>query len=130
MKKLGLVLLSCLVMAAAALPVQARDKDSEYITHVVFIWLKKPGNLQMQKEFVTASRTLNDLPGIVNRHVGIVEKSDRKIVDDSFDVAVTVTLKSKQALKAYLNHPRHKKLLEEVLKPMVGKIVAYDFVGK
>lgn len=108
---------------------QAKEqKVGSSISHVVLVWLKEPGNQQMRDKFVSASRSLNNLPGIISRHVGVVVPSEREIVDDSFDVAVTVTLKDEKALKAYMSHPRHKKVVQDVLKPLVGKIVAYDFV--
>jgi len=125
-------ILSILFMATVLLsaPVHAENKPvSKPISHIILVWLKEPGNAEMRQQFVEASKSLNDLPGIINRHVGISVKSNRKIVDDSFDVAVTVTLKDEAALKAYMNHPKHKQIVHDKLKPLVGKIIAYDFVS-
>jgi len=108
--------------------VQAQGKGT--YSHVVLVWLKDPGNAQMRKRFIENSRALNNLPGIISRHVGVVKASDRVIVDDTFDVAVTVTLKDKAAFDAYMNNPRHKKIVEEKLKPLVNRIVAYDFTSE
>lgn len=125
------ILIAWLVLILFSSFAQAKEQDSTgKISHVVLVWLKQPGDQKMRDEFVSASRSLNDLPGIISRHVGVVVPSGRKIVDDSFDVAVTVTLKDKAALKAYMGHPRHKKIVHDVLQPLVGKIVAYDFAGQ
>lgn len=105
-------------------------KDNKKVTHVVMVWLKEPGNAQQRSAFIKASEKLNNLPGIVNRHVGVVMAGDRRIVDDTFDVAVTVTMESKAALKAYLNNPKHKKILHEQIKPLVNRTVAYDFISQ
>lgn len=105
-------------------------EESKKITHVVMVWLKQPGNEQQRSAFIKASEQLNDLPGIVNRHVGVVVSSDRGIVDDTFDVAVSVTMESQQALKAYLNHPKHQKILNEKIKPLINRTVAYDFISQ
>lgn len=105
-------------------------KDNKKITHVVMVWLKQPGNEQQRSAFIKASERLNDLPGIVNRHVGVVIASDRGIVDDTFDVAVSVTLESEEALKAYLNNPKHKKTLNEKIKPLINRTVAYSFISQ
>lgn len=102
-------------------------KDDKPFTHVVLVWLKEPGNTEMRKQFVEASSSLNNLPGILYRHVGVAVASDRVIVDDTFDVATTVTVKDKKAFKDYMEHPKHKKVVEEKLKPLVNRIVAYDF---
>ncbi len=117
------LILGCLLFAA---PVQAKEEGKE-ITHVIMVWLNKTGDEKARSEFAKISETLNDLPGIVYRHVGVVSKSDRQIVDDTFDVAITVTLKDKASLKAYLEHPKHKEVLKKI-KPMVNRVVAYDFV--
>ena len=105
-------------------------EESKKITHMVMVWLKQPGNEQQRSAFIKASEQLNDLPGIVNRHVGVVVSSDRGIVDDTFDVAVSVTMESQQALKAYLNHPKHQKILNEKIKPLINRTVAYDFISQ
>ncbi len=128
MKKLLLLQLILLAYLSVFSGLASAEKNKK-ITHVVMVWLKEPGNVQQREAFIKASNQLNDLPGIVNRHVGVVVASDRKIVDDSFDVAVSVTLESKQALKAYLNDPRHKKVLHDKIKPLINRIVAYDFVS-
>ena len=105
-------------------------EENKKITHVVMVWLKEPGNEQQRAEFIKASELLNDLPGIVNRHVGVVRSSDRIIVNDTFDVAVTVTMESEAALKAYLNNPKHKKILKEKIKPLTNRVVVYDFISQ
>ena len=120
------MLLSYLVVFSGLISAEENKK----ISHVVMVWLNEPGNEQQRAEFIKASKELNNLPGVVNRHVGIVLSSDRKIVDDTFDVAVTVTLKNKAALKAYLNNPRHKKILHEKIKPLVNRTVVYDFISQ
>jgi hypothetical protein len=126
MKKQSAKLVTLLVLLLLS-PLVSADKDQR-ISHVVIVWLKQPGNEAMRQQFIEASQQLGELPGIVSRHVGVVSPSDRTIVDDTFDVAVTVTLKNKAALKAYLNNPKHKKILHDKIKPLVNRTVIYDFV--
>ena len=123
---LQVTLLAFLTMNAGFVSAEGNKK----VTHVVMVWLKEPGNEQQRAEFIKASEQLNDLPGIVNRHVGIVLPGDRSIVDDTFDVAVTVTMESKAALQAYLNNPKHKKILKEKIKPLTNRVVAYNFISQ
>ncbi len=119
-----LAILSCLFLIS---PVHASDKD-EVITHVIVIWLNKSGNEEARNKFITASKTLNDLPGIIHRNVSVVQKSNRSIVDDTFDVLITVTFKNKTALQAYLDHPKHKAAVK-LFKSMVNRIVIYNSIG-
>lgn len=125
------IVLQTLLFALLSLQVSfVTAEEDKKITHVVLVWLKDPGNEQQKIAFIKASEQLNNLPGIINRHVGVVSSSDRKIVDDTFDVAVTVTLENKKALKAYLNNPKHKKILHDKIKPIVNRTVAYDFISQ
>jgi len=130
MKKKLLLLQIILLALLSANTGYVFAKENKKVTHVVMVWLKEPGNAQQRTAFIKASEQLNSLPGIVNRHVGVVLPSDRHIVDDTFDVAVTVTMESRQALKNYLNNPQHKKILKEKIKPLINRAVAYDFISQ
>ncbi len=125
-KRCCLVLITICILSPLGV-LSASEKNT--ITHVVIVWLKQPGNEQVKQQFLKESRKLNDLPGVIYRHSGQVVASERGIVDDTFDVAVTVTLKDKQALKDYLAHPKHKEVLKKI-KPLVNRIVAYDFINR
>ena len=102
-------------------------KEDQRVSHVVVVWLKEPGNAQMREQFINASRALETLPGVISRHVSAVIPSERPKVDDTFDVAVTVTFENAQALKKYMKSQKHKNLLKDQLKPLVNRVVVYNF---
>ena len=102
-------------------------KQDQRVSHVVVVWLKEPGNAQMREQFINASRALETLPGVLSRHVSAVIPSDRPKVDDTYDVAVTVTFENAQALKKYMKSQKHKSMLKDQLKPLVNRIVIYNF---
>ena len=60
-------------------------------------------------------------------HAGLTE-SDRKIVDDSFDVGILIQVQDEAALQQYLDHPRHQKAKDEILLPLIEKVLVYDFM--
>jgi Stress responsive A/B Barrel Domain len=124
------LLLVILMFSAGFAYAQKGDQAAGTVTHIVLVWLKDPGNAEMRKEFIEASKTLNNLPGIINRHVGEVLPSDRILDDDTYDVGVSVTLKNERAYKDYMAHPKHKKVVAEKLKPLVNRAVAYTFISK
>ena len=97
------------------------------VSHVVVVWLKEPGNVQMREQFINASRALENVPGVVSRHVSAVIPSNRSKVDDTFDVAVTVTFENAQALEKYMKSKKHKSMLTDKLKPIVNRVVVYNF---
>lgn len=119
-------LFMCLLLACAALPVQANGTD-ETVEHVVVVWLKSPGNAEHRRRIITASEVLREIPGVTGLRTGEVIQSDRSIVDSSFDVALIVSFADQAAMQTYLTHPVHVELVEHTLKPLVDKILVYDF---
>jgi hypothetical protein len=53
--------------------------------------------------------------------------SHRSVVDQSYQVALNVVFKDKQAQDAYQDHPLHLDFVEKAFKPNCVKVVVYDF---
>ncbi len=115
-----LSLISCATIAPPA--------TSGTVDHVVLLWLKRPGNAADRQAIRTASADLRTIPGIKFLDSGTPLASDRPIVDDSFDVGLTMRFDSVQALRAYETHPLHVKQKTEVLLPLSKKVLVYDIV--
>ncbi len=113
-------------LAGPPLAVPAGDGTGS-IEHVVVVWLKTPGDTAAREQVIAASRTLAAIPGVIAVKAGTVVPSERDIVDSSFDVALSVTFRDRHAMQAYLTHPLHVQLVEQTLKPLVGKIRVYDY---
>ena len=147
--KLGatFLLLSCLaitsslaVMVSACTPLsplRTVEPDSKRSTrteprvvHVVLIWLKEPGNAAHQRALIKATRNFKQIPGVLRAKAGPPLLSDREIVDDSFDLGITLLLESEQALREYLAHPLHQDAARQVMRPLAKKVLVYDFVSK
>ena len=99
-----------------------------YVTHVVICWLKTPSDAGDRQELIEVSKSFQDIPGVVHVSTGEVLPSERPVVVSDFDVAIVMTFENQEAMKAYLEHPQHKRAVEETLKPLAQKIVVYDFV--
>jgi hypothetical protein len=106
------------------------DKDHPQVKHIVVCWLKKPGDKDGRKLMLDSREVIKNIPGVVNVSGGECLKSDRSVVDSTYDVALVITFKDEAAMKAYATHPAHQKLIEEVLKPNVEKYVVYDYAEK
>lgn len=133
MKKACCCAVVVLVLASAVLSVGCRTPlcgtgrgGPGGIDHVVVFWLKEPGNSSARKEIVRVSKDFSAIPGVLNVSVGTALPSDRGIVDDGFDAALIISFRTQQALQEYLDHPAHRKAVEETLKPLVARIVVYD----
>ena len=101
--------------------------EQKVIHHVVPCWLKEPGNAEHRQQTVEATESFREIPGVLAARAGQVIPNDRSIVDDSFDVGILILVPDGKRLTEYLEHPIHQKAKQEVLLPLVDKIVVYDF---
>lgn len=130
------LLFPLLLLATSCSPEEKKTVSAPFpkppatVQHVVVCWLKEPGNEIARAQLIGTSLGFQDLPGVVAVHAGTPLPSDRPVVDDSFDVAITMAFRDEAALQAYENHPAHKKAVEAVLKPLVARLVIYDFISK
>jgi hypothetical protein len=100
------------------------------VHHVVILWLKDRGNSNSCDRIIQSAKDLAKLPGVLEVKQGIVLPSDRPVVDSSYDVALVFSFRDKKALLDYGVNPEHKKISDEIIKPLVSKIQVYDFTEK
>jgi hypothetical protein len=105
----------------------AKAPQSGQVEHVVMVWLKHPGDAHERAKLVEASRQLKDIPGVISVSGGTPIPSKRPIVDATFDVGFVIRFENAAAMTAYLTHPIHVKLTNEVLTPASRKVVVHDF---
>ena len=121
-----------IVFLLFSLPACQQGKDrpdsTSKVHHVVVCWLNESGNKEARHKIIDASRGFSSIPGVIDVRAGSVIQSNREIVDSSFDVAIYLSFENEQKLFEYLNHPIHKKAVEKTLKPLVRKVVVYDFI--
>lgn len=128
-KRISIALLSAAAMLNAAPAFAETPPDGGgRIHHVVIVWLKDAGSPVARGQYIARSRQLAKLPMVMEYRVGTVLPGGREVVDSSYDMAVLATFANQQAIRDYLEHPEHKKIVEEALKPLVAKAVVYDFV--
>jgi hypothetical protein len=101
--------------------------DPPPVNHIVMCWLKDSGNAAHRVQLVEVSKSFLEIPGVREVRVGPVIGSDREIVDDSFDIAIFMTFDSVADMDAYIVHPDHAAAVKDKLKPLVSKIIVYDF---
>lgn len=108
------------------------DNEQRKIHHVVIVWLKQHGDAAARRKYIEGTQHLAKLPGVLTYHIGtpadVKRNKPSHSLDDSYDIAIASTFENRQALENYLNHPDHDRVIQEVLKPLVAKYKAYDFV--
>ena len=124
LKKLAM----CMVIALLCSCSTKNIKSEARVNHVVLCWLKDAGNKAQRQKLIETSLEFKNIPGVLEVRAGEVIPSDRPIVDSSFDIAIFLSYDSVDDMKAYIVHPDHKKAVQEVLKPLVKKVLVYDFI--
>jgi len=123
--------MKCLIVIFLMLPLGCASLEQvereQAVQHVVLCWLKEPGNPSHRARIMEVSRTFRSIPGVLEVRVGEAIASDRKIVDGSFDVAILVVVPDGRRLQEYLDHPIHDQAKQDVLLPLVDRVVVYDF---
>ena len=122
--KLLLTLVATLSLVSCATIAPPAPRGS--VDHVVFVWLKRPGNAADRQAILSAADDLRVIPGLKFLDAGTALASDRPVVDDSFDIGLTMRFDSAKSLQAYETDPRHVKKVTDVLKPLSKKILVYD----
>jgi hypothetical protein len=123
--RFGLIIL--LFGMQGCVSIESGSSHEQALHHVVLCWLKEPGNVEQRKQIVEVSKSFREIPGVLDVRVGQVVASDRGIVDDSYDVAILVVVPDRKRLDEYLAHPVHQKAKNDILVPLVDKILVYDF---
>jgi hypothetical protein len=117
--------------AAAALlfaPVLTLRAAPGEVNHTVIFWLKDPQNARDRAAIVEASKSLGSLPGVVRVEVGHAMPVQRPNVEQVFDLCAVFTFRERAALHEYLADPRHKQVVNDVLRPLVKHYIVYDSV--
>lgn len=125
MSKLIQILILGLLLAHTSASIA--NETTPRIVHVVLVWLKEPGNEDHISQVIDATRTFSNIAGVEEVRVGESVPSERRGVDDSFDVGLYMIFSSKSALEGYLVHPDHVAAQRTILRPLVRKVIVYDF---
>ena len=100
------------------------ENHTPKVQHIVMCWLKEGAS---HNKFIEAVKTLKEIDEVQYISVGTKLQSIEPVADNSFDISFIISFKSNDDLKTYLDHPKHIKAVTEVLKPLLEKVVVYDF---
>ncbi len=96
-------------------------------SHVVIFWTD-PANPKAADELIAgAKKYLAPIPGITHFHAGKMAPSRRPVVDQSYQVALSIAFTDRQTQDDYQVHPLHLEFVEKIFKPHCRKVVVYDF---
>ena len=96
-------------------------------SHVVIFWTK-PENPKAADDLIAgAQKYLKPIPGVLHFHMGRMAKSQRPVVDQTYQVALNITFPDKKTQDDYQVHPLHVDFVEKVFKRVCKRVVVYDF---
>ncbi len=96
-------------------------------SHVVIFWTD-PANPKAADELLAGiEKYLRPIPGALHFHAGKMATSHRPVVDQTYQVALTITFPDKKTQDDYQSHPSHIEFINTVFKRTCQKVVVYDF---
>jgi hypothetical protein len=96
-------------------------------SHVVIFWTK-PENPNAATELIEgAKKYLQPIPGVIQFHIGRMARSERPVVDQTYQVALNIIFPDRKTQDDYQVHPSHVEFVERVFKPNCARVVVYDF---
>lgn len=98
-------------------------------SHVVIFWTKPELPNAADELIAGAKKYLQPIPGVIQFHIGRMAKSERPVVDQTYQVALNIIFPDKKTQDDYQVHPLHIEFVEKVFKRTTNKVVVYDFEG-
>jgi len=96
-------------------------------SHIVALWTDPAKPNDADEVLHAANRLLKTIPGVIQFHAGKMATSPRPVVEQTYSVGLNITFPSKQAEAEYQIHPQHLEFVNSFVKPLVKKVVVYDF---
>jgi Stress responsive A/B Barrel Domain len=96
-------------------------------SHVVIFWTDPAQPEAADAVIAGAHKFLKPIPGMTHFHAGKMVPSHRPVVEQSYQVALNIAFTSKQAQDDYQVHPQHLEFVAQCVKPLVKRVVVYDF---
>lgn len=96
-------------------------------SHIVIFWTDPDVPNAADELIAGAERYLRAIPGVQHFHIGRMVPSHRPVVDQSYQVALSVGFPDRPAQDAYQVHPLHLEFVERVFKRVCRRVVVYDF---
>ena len=122
MLKFRLTKLLAVTLLLSLLSVQA----SSAVSHIVFVWAKEDASKEDIAAMISRAEMLSKIAGVNSIKVGTAVPSDRSTVDDSYDVGITLSFDTVDAMRSYLKHPEHIKYVSTYVKPYAENLLVYD----
>lgn len=129
-RQLRALVFAIVIAGAGLLWTNALAASRGEVTHVVIMWLKRPGNDQDRAALGAASESFRNIPGVLRVDVGRPIEIRRPGIEQSFDLSVVFTFRDRRALRAFEKDPRHLAAIRKTLTPLVRRFIVFNSVAE
>ena len=106
-------------------PKKPKTLDGPFV-HIVFFWLKEPGNSDARDKFLRELKGfIDNTPIIKTQHIGTPADTSRPVIDSSYTYSLVTAFDSKKEHDEYQAHPLHKQFIENA-QDLWEKVQVYD----
>ncbi len=96
--------------------------------HMVYFWLANSDDAEDTRNLVGGCQTyLAGIPGVQRFDVGLPARTQRDVVDNSYDVALVVEFADSAAHDVYQDHPDHLQFIKEC-SHLWRRVQVYDTI--
>jgi len=97
------------------------------LSHIVIFWTNPEMPGAADELIAGAHKHLKVIPGATHFHVGKMSPSARPVVEQSYQVGLNLVFPDKKTEQEYQVHPQHLDFVAKYVKPLVKKLIVYDF---
>jgi hypothetical protein len=95
-------------------------------SHVVIFWTDPAKPSAPDEVIAGAQKYLAAIPGVTNFNIGLMVPSHREVVDQTYQVGLSIQFENKKVQDDYQNHPLHLEFNDQCRK-LWTKVTVYDF---
>lgn len=115
------------LIGMAAFIHEAPQESETLFVHSVYFWLKDDVSLESRDTFMTVLQGLEQIKSVQALELGVPANTPRKVVDNSYDVALLVYFDDVIGHDSYQSDPIHKEAID-VFEDWIEDIKIYDAV--
>ena len=122
-----LILSACIIQFVCFFPKNdvSAPKAADPFIHSVYFWLNKEATPSDHLKFEETLNMLKKIRGVKKLYVLKPANTPRDVVDNSYDFALIIHFKNREAQNAYQVDPIHQQAVD-IMRPLIDRFVVYD----
>jgi hypothetical protein len=107
---------------------QINPDEESVLVHTVYFWFTEEADEEDSRLFHSELKKLSNIPLVKQKYIGVPASTEqRDVIDNSYDYSITFIFESKEAEKAYQQHPDHLEFIDRNAH-LWEKVRVYDAI--